>query len=75
MIENSFHVKFEEIKNRETEIIEGTKLKKDFEWLIEKVETLDKISELWCEIEFEESELHPRDFYGKVQDILSGEEE
>lgn len=39
------------------------------EWLIKQAETLKKIADRWCEIEFEQKD-EPSDFYSDVQDLL-----
>ncbi|RKJ60357.1 hypothetical protein D7X33_27950 [Butyricicoccus sp. 1XD8-22] len=39
--------RLKEIKKRDIEILEGTRLKKDWEWLIEQAEKLEKIEEAW----------------------------
>lgn len=39
------------------------------DWLIKQAETLQRIVDIWCEIEFDEKR-HPSDFYSEVQDLL-----
>ncbi|MBR2246301.1 MAG: hypothetical protein IJ880_04635 [Bacilli bacterium] len=60
------------LKKRTVFDTENIKAQKD--WLIKQAEKLKAIEDLWCEIEFEKSDLTPDDFYGKVQDILADEE-
>lgn len=42
-MENSFTKRLNEIKSRDTKIIEGTRLKEDFGWLIEQAELNEQI--------------------------------
>lgn len=39
------------------------------EWLIKQAETLQKIADRWCEIEFDQKG-ETSDFYSDVQDLL-----
>lgn len=44
------------------------------QWLINQTETLIKIADRWCEIEFDKTD-EIDEFYGDVQDLLAETEE